>query len=218
MGTQGQRLNLEIGIKVKIEFDGAEVPVSAVFVGMESSRYIILRLPPGAGLHEQLYEGHRAVVKYVNSGRIFGFQSQVLAYLYKKGLIAVFLDYPNSVETFELRKHERVDCLIPATLSTAEVRHKGFILDISTNGCRFGFSLESEVETNLPSVENQAELQMIFLGEKNTRNILCTVKSLHKSKQAVSAGLMFRDLEPPLQDQIEHYVRAAVNYMEMTES
>ena len=214
MTSSGQRLNLDIGTKVKVEFEGGDMPVQALFVGMEINRYLILRLPGGAGLHEHLYEGKRLVVKYVSSGRIFGFQSRILAYMYKKGLIVAFLNYPEKVETYELRAQQRIECLIPAKLNIENQLMVGYVLDISSTGCLFGVPQNKKNGASAPALEEKGLLKMSFLGIEGEQKISCLVKSINNSSNQLALGLMFEDIADALKEQLDAYVQKALSFIE----
>ena len=47
-----------------------------------------------------------------------------------------FLTYPSAVEAVNLRKVQRMDCLLPASVKTDRGEHKAVIVDISLGGCR----------------------------------------------------------------------------------
>ena len=195
MSHNGQRLHLEIGQKVKVEITGKKTPFNAVFVGLELDHFIVLRLPLGSGIHEYLYEGSGVVIKYVGFGKVFGFKTTVIGYLLKKSILAVFLTYPEAVETVELRTEKRVDCYLPAHLKSDQHSATGFVLDLSTGGCRFGCSPFDECVMSTENIGKNVTLVVVLLGMEGTQNIPCLVKGVQHQGLSISIGLQFVDLE-----------------------
>ena len=212
-GTE-YRLNLDIGAMVKLEFDGADLPISGKFVGMEDPQYLIFRLPSGRALHEHLYEGHRVTVKCIGSGKVFGFQTEVLTYLYKNRLVIGFFRYPGEVEIYELRRHERVECFIPAVLTLEGDGLTGYVLDISPGGCRFGFASEKKGEGRLPRLEEIVTIAFSLLGVEGQKEIRCLVKAVYEKSHPKSIGLKFEGLDETLSELLAGYVRGVRAYLE----
>ena len=51
-------------------------------------------------------------VRYLWSGSVWGFQASVLNTTQNPAPL-IFLSYPGSIERYDLREEERIDCLIP---------------------------------------------------------------------------------------------------------
>ena len=218
MSRHEQRLNLEIGHKVKVEITGDETPVNAVFIGMDPDHFLVLRLPMAGGVHDYLYEGNVVVVKYVGAGRVQGFKAEVIGYLLKKKLLAVFLTYPEAVETYELRTEQRVNCYLPAHLTVNNQTMNGFVLDISINGCRFGFSPYNESPVNSEDIGKPATLAAGLLGLEGIQNISCTIKGVQPQGVTKSLGLQFVDLDKRIAEGISGYIRKVLSYLAAEES
>ncbi len=212
--TKGLRLTLELGTKMLVSFRSQEEPVKAVFVGMEPGGYLILRLPSGAGMSDHLYEGNKAVVKYVSFGNVYGFQSEVSSYLFKRNLVLVIMTYPSAVEVYELRGERRVEVHLPAEVKTPAGTHRGFILDLSPSGCRFAFR---EDEQPLPDLEAGAEVSVSvrLLGMQGQQNIICRVRNVFQGSIKSELGLSFKKLSDEVLEAIKVYVDEVSDFLEL---
>ena len=207
-------LKPEVGARVKIEFEGVATPITALLVGMEMGRYLVVRLPAGQGIGDHLYEGKRLVAKYVGDGKVYGFKSVILAYLFKKGLIIAFISYPQNVETFELRSVQRIDCYLPASISIDGQPYNGLVLDISPGGCRFGFSPKVQVPQIKPGPDLSAGLNIKVLGQEETRKIVCAVMNAQTTGNIRCLGLKFDQIDEALSEEITGYVSEVLEYLE----
>lgn len=99
-------------------------------------RMLLCGLPPAV-----LKVGDRVIVRMVQSGKAWGFESVVREMVSEPALL-YFLDIPAAVETLSLRKAERLAVFIPADVRSRDgdgadvLMLKGVMLDISAGGCR----------------------------------------------------------------------------------
>ncbi len=213
MKEMATRLNVELGTRVMVTFDEVLPPVKALFVGMEPSRYLILRLPASTGLNDHLYEGRKLVVKFVGSGKVFGFESGVIGYFIKKSMIITLLSYPMNIETFELRSSERIECYIPGKMEINGHTAKGFALDISPGGCKFGAS-----DTDGPTLPETESGQLVNLylqlpGLEGEQKITSIVKKVHPAGSSFSYGLQFEKMEPSIETHLNNYLQDIIQFM-----
>ncbi len=212
--TKPLRLDAEIGTVMLVKFTRTTTPFKGIFIGMEPGSFFVLRLPAGAGVHDHLFEGNMVVVKYIHEGSVYGFRSSVSAYLYKKGLILALLAYPASMETHELRKEQRVDFLVPATLSSEEGSVKGFVLDISPSGCRF--AMDPSYESSPIDFDLIKEVGITFeiIGVQGAKQFTCRVMSVIQDTPPISLGLEFDQVESSITKGIRKYVQQVSRFLE----
>lgn len=207
------RLNVDLGTVMLVTFARSSRPLKALFVGMENSQYLILRLPPGAGVHDHLFAGNKAVVKFIAGGQVFGFQSQVMAYLYKQRLILTLMTYPQEVETHRLRKEQRVDFIVPARLNAGRTALKGFILDISPGGCRFALDSGGDNLVRDLTPGKKVSLSFEMIGKSGEQEVECQVKRVGREGSQVWCGLEFETLDESVTDGIREYVEEVSGFL-----
>jgi hypothetical protein len=200
------KFQAQIGDAMMVTFDRTDEPIKAVFTGMETGAFFILRLPPGAGVSDHLFEGNGAVIKYVSEGTVYGFRAEVAAYLYKKRLILVVFSFPRTVETHELRKEPRIGFLVPAELELADRRVNGFVVDISPGGCRFTTTLPpGDLPVDLQVVKEVA-LHFALVGLEGRQVINCEIKNVAQRQNGLSLGLQFSQPEDRITEGIRDYI------------
>ena len=165
------QVKAEIGTTMLATFSRTSQPFKAIYVGMEPGSYLILRFPPGTGIHDHLFEGNALVVKYVHGGKVYGFRTEVMAYLYKKRIILVVLAYPEIVETVALRKEQRIDFLVPARLTVAGEGLDGFIVDLSPSGCRFAMDVTPEHIPYDFKIIKEATIAFQLIGQEGMKEL-----------------------------------------------
>ena len=207
-------MNAEIGTIVLVNFARSSNAIKGVYVGMEPGAYIIIRFPSGAGVHDYLYEGSEAVIKYISFGKVFGFRTEVMGYMYKKGLILCVLAFPKEIETHKLRREQRVDFLVPAQLTVAGNVLDGFVVDISPGGCRFSLD---ESPDNLPfdfSVITEVTLSFHFVGLEGIQTFVCQVKNVVQDKKPIYLGLEFNQADSSITQGIREYIQQVSQFLE----
>ena len=206
---EGQRLNVEIGTRMMTKFFGNQNAIKAVFVGMEAGAYLVVRLMGVGGLQDYLIEGNEVVVKFISSGVVYGFQSRILGYLFKKSMVLVLLVYPKSVETYELRQETRIESRFPGVLHFGDREYNGYILDMSPSGLRFAIGLTNGNPAADISWGVPVTISFQIPGLEGLRKAACKVRSIQNESKFLAIGLQFDNLAPVLDQDIRRFVEDA---------
>ncbi len=213
-GNAWPRLEISIGTPLKMEIEGVDEQVGGVFVGMAPSEFLVVQAPRIFAYRNSLFEGNRLVVRYLYSGRVFGFHCEVAGSLYKPNIKLLFLSYPEKVEELNLRKHERVECCIPSVLTVGESKIKGNILDLSIGGCMF-----TAQDRNIPVVEVGQKVGLICTlpGVSGTHTLNCITRNVSKDSSKLRLGLQFHDLSSVLLSEIDSYMNHLSFFLNLEE-
>ncbi len=134
--TQTASFEARVGDKVIIELQGVGGRFSTEFAGWEKRRYILIKLPAKLDLMDHIYPEKPAIARYLRQGgEVHAFRTTVQAVIHSPYRL-VFLDYPQIVETVQLRKMPRADCFFPASFEIGGVSAKGYLVNISQGGAR----------------------------------------------------------------------------------
>nr|WP_280712743.1 flagellar brake protein [Desulfobaculum xiamenense] len=187
------------------------------FVGMVRGQYLIVRVPRIPGLNDYLYVEKVVTVRYLHEGQVFGFGSEVLWNLTAPFRL-LFLRYPKTIETLNLRKAQRVDCFLPVQVGSGEgegqyVQSGGMMLNLSAGGCQL--VLDSAEDAEMPSFAVDSRLDVSFTMVGSDRSIKLTGKvknvSLHRSRMYL--GVMFHELDDEHRMAINTYVESVNDYL-----
>ena len=146
-------LDIRTGMPCIVEPQGVGERFKSTFVGWEAGRYCVVKPPAGASLLEQLYAEKPCIVRYLDcQGVLCGFRTMVQTMISRPYRL-LFLDYPEALETLSVRRDNRVDCFLPAVITSGEVSLPGHIVNLSAGG--FRFSRREELgDKGLKSLEN----------------------------------------------------------------
>ncbi len=114
----GKRISIELGTQLEIEIEGVPTRFKSSLVGIEHDEYLIIKEPEAALyeiLRNKLFRGNQIVVRYLCKGTLFGFRSQ-LVQATSTPIRLLFVEYPKTIEVYDLRSHERIDCFFPAKI------------------------------------------------------------------------------------------------------
>ncbi len=184
-------LNIGVGTRLQTQFGkkGNELKTVGALVGVVSDECLLIRVPTIPGILEKLHEGSPIVVRYVYAGNVYGFTSTIMAYTRKPTLI-VFIKYPTSIESMNLRQTQRLDCLLPATVKIGMNIYKGVILDISINGCRI--YIEYATGDSPPvDINRTVEISFHLTGMAEEQAINGIIQNLRKNSKLAEMGLQF---------------------------
>jgi c-di-GMP-binding flagellar brake protein YcgR len=134
MGTE-VNLALSAGQPLSLRTGMEERGGRATLLGYKPGEFLIVK-PSAVQSSKAGYEPDSDVlVSLENNGSLYGFESQVLNWL-KHPSPVLILSYPKDIESRPLRRHPRVECLVPAIIEGQSLFVSGHIRDISLGGCR----------------------------------------------------------------------------------
>jgi c-di-GMP-binding flagellar brake protein YcgR len=200
-------MDADIGTKMLLEFPTSGERLAASLVGLEALDYFILKVPLTIGIRHFLHPGNQITLRYVHRGRVHGFRAGVIEYLVKPFSL-LFLTYPTSMETVELRRDHRVECFFPAKLSLDQAVIKGMLLDISTSGCKVQVDAE-RIPNARQLLTPRAALGVSFhaLDPKASYDLAGSVRSVSDATGRMHLGLRFTDSAGAVIEAIAAYVR-----------
>ena len=130
------------------ELKGRRIKTAAAFVGLKGERFVLTEPPMISGQPLFSAAGTPCVVRFLDRGVIFGFESRV-AYVQYNPAPLLYLDYPEAVERINLRHETRLPVNLEATVAFQEGddirRIEGLITDLSASGCRLSLPLFFDV-------------------------------------------------------------------------
>ncbi|MHC1726651.1 MAG: flagellar brake protein [Syntrophobacteraceae bacterium] len=203
---RGRLMSIGMGTRLHARFGNKddEFKIASTLVGIVSKEYLIIRVPAIPGILSKLTEGAPVTIRYIYDGNVYGFNSTILAYTHKPALIA-FMAYPTSIEIMNLRKAQRLECLLPAKMKVLEKAFTGVILDISAGGCRLYIEY-GPVESPSVDVEQEVELSFHLAGRAEEQIVACRVQNLKKDSMLAEIGLQFGQDNQEILDNVKTYI------------
>lgn len=209
LSTQGRRIPLEIGSRVKLEFPHLDSLVECVMVGMLQDHFLIFTDPqPFAELAEKLSVTERVIVKYVHKGRLWMFKAQLLNSVASPSPL-FFFEYPAVIHFHELREAKRSAIVIPCTLHLPDKPvFYGCLGDLSLSGALCRIRHKSTSPQPRIDVGDTLILRCLLPGVKEEQMVGGTVRNLQVATEETSIGIEFDSLQQHLTDSIGNYLYA----------
>jgi len=201
---QGTRVNVELGTQLVLQFEGNETRFKSSLVGLEPGDYLIVRMPHMINF-AHICSNPQIIVRYVRSGTVYGFQSQLAGYITKPFKL-LFLSYPTLVSSHNLRKQQRVECFIPVIISVENKEFKGAVLDISGGGCLL--NCPASAEGAFPKIQIDDEVKFSFQLPGLNQPLMVTGKARNITQESdrTTVGLQFDPTEVETRKHIESYI------------
>ncbi len=178
---------------------GQRLKGATSYIGRQGHRYLLADLPLVNGSPIFSTAGCPCVVRFLDQGVMFGFQSTVEHISFHPTPV-IYIAYPDQVERVNLRKEKRVKVNLAAELrylAGDEAKSvPGRIADVSYSGCRVmvdrAFDLHDRVDLNIMIEEGKT----IEISSSTVRN-LTTLGGGH-----YALGLQFTEEPGPWQDYV----------------
>lgn len=180
---------LTVGMTLQIQVEGLGSVLSSL-VGMEEGVHLIIKAPPMAEIATKLFEKNIIIIRYFLAGQVFGFRSTLLSII-KEPFRLCILSYPTKMETLNLRKYDRIYCLLPAEIKMPQGTYEGLIEDISMGGCYFALNMPQDGK--FPSIKIGDELLIFFNLPENKERCLFNiiVRAIKCDIQTMKLGVQF---------------------------
>jgi len=129
-------LDIPIGLPLQAQIINENMRFKSVYYGMKPGEFLVVQMPGIPGIREKLLSQASLVVRFVIAGKVYGFKSSVLSHVTRPCPL-IFITFPHSIETINLRSTERVDTFLAARGKMGDDALDGVILDLSAGGCRY---------------------------------------------------------------------------------
>lgn len=180
---------MTLGILLRIQFMGIGTSRSRL-IGMDPGHYIMIQTPPLVDIASKRHEKNHVIVSYLFYGRVYAFRCTLLLLVKEPYRFAV-LSYPKALENINLRKHERISCILVADVRVDDQSYEGIVLDISKGGCSFEFNRSDQRGFPRPNVHAGIiiSLQLKEKGEITAFNAV--IRAIHTDKESMVCALQF---------------------------
>ena len=180
---------LSPGTQIQIQLEGLG-PSKSQFIGMTGGEFLIIKTPLVQDISTKLFQKNHVIIRYLHEGSVYGFRCTLIG-LVKEPYRLSILSYPETIECLNLRKHERVECLIKASLKIHDLQEyslQGIIQDISLGGC--GFKCKPPEGGAVPQVEmnQKATISMDFPGRGTPMELHSVIRRVQQDRQAILIG------------------------------
>jgi hypothetical protein len=146
------------------------------------------------------------VVRYLYKGVVYGFKSNMIS-LIEEPIPLMLLSYPEEIEAVALRKHDRINCLIPATVQVDGQSYKGVILDMSLGRCSFVCTTSPESESSQVQKGVDAALSIQIPGSQSKRTVELGIVNVRREGHKITMGSQFKNLDADASNTIESYIQ-----------
>ncbi|MFH2057661.1 MAG: PilZ domain-containing protein [Pseudomonadota bacterium] len=184
-----QRLFIELGTPLLIEASEKIKSLPGKLVGMKVGEYLIVDISGAKSEPIALIKEDPVLIKYVNLEDIFNFSSIVLRILDQPDDL-VFLQYPDLVESCNIRSHKRVECFLPIQAEIGDHKAPGVVTNISPRGCLCTID-HSQLWKNI----NDQQINLLLpYGDLETLSIMGDVRSSQIQGSQIKLGIKFNEL------------------------
>ncbi|MEE4165294.1 MAG: DUF4388 domain-containing protein [Desulfocapsaceae bacterium] len=207
ISTAGHRLALEIGLRLRMEFESSDSNLDSALVGLVPDKCVITTTPGHFLItRDKMALGDIALIKFTYTGKLCMFKSKLIKTV-ETPLQLLFFEYPDIIYYHEMRKEKRTSIYIPCTLDLdGRQSYSGTVLDINSTGtlCQ----LKARRNESLPDVKiKQAiELRCILPGLTDQQRIRGVIRNLKTNSQEIRMGIEFSELDSQVKETIKHYL------------
>ena len=204
MPKLGLALNTRVFVRLN-PLSRRSVPLQGEFLGISHYDFLILRLPSIPGLVKKLLPHTRVEVRYLTEGAVNTFTTEVITHSFKPTLI-LYTTYPDRMSILETRKHQRVSCALPITLTTAHGDAVGVVWDLSLGGCRVAIELKGQSSLRQLAANDTVVLQTVLSSDGQPSRGVGIIRNAEVAGSRLSLGLSFDENNKSFIDALSGYL------------
>jgi len=213
--TLAWNLDIPIGMTLQAQITNDDARFKTQYLGMKQGEFLIIQMPGMPGIREKIVGHCNMIVRFIVAGKVYGFESTVLGHVMRPSPL-IFITFPNTIETINLRSSERVDTFIEAEGYIDDQIVRGVILDISVNGCKF--SIDRSTGTRWPDTPPGATLTLKckLSADKDELLIRSEIMASKKEVEMIQVGLKFsftNETEEKTRQAIQDYIRNILHFL-----
>ncbi|OEU66900.1 MAG: pilus assembly protein PilZ [Desulfovibrio sp. S3730MH75] len=202
------------GLRVAVELGGLNDKAPSIVLGGYPSKYVLLKEPmvhpnDKANWSEYMYSGNEATVRYIYEGVASGFKTNIIKLINSPDKI-LFLKYPKRIETYNLRRHKRINCFLEADIVIEKQKHLTIVEDLSSSGC--GLTYLKDDTSLFPEIGDNVKLYCPYFIEEKDSFIPCKVQRATKDSRKIALGLTFDKPSPEILIKIQDYVATVLQH------
>lgn len=187
MVTVKSEVSIPVGEPCQIQLDQGKLP--SFFRGYSYPKYILIDGPMARSGPVVAISGTIYVVRFIHMGLVYGYESMLMKQ-YTTPFNIWVLRYPDEIQMVNLRKSERVDTFIPATLKNDAGVVTGAIVDISEGGGFFVAPGKAALQAG-----QTAKMDMALPNGEKITDFECKICTVKPNGTKVSLGINFNQLD-----------------------
>lgn len=202
----GKNLSMRLGERLYFEIPSTKERLQGDLVGFKQEAFLLVWLPALARYRQSLIDDNSIIVRGMNSDfQLCGFITTI-----SKTMVSpyplLFLNIPKVFEKLHLRRHDRVQCLLPALMIFNEREYKATIINLSLGGVKI--ALENQSLDAVADTFSGQEVFLIFKTVSHGTEIYAKtlVHSIHNNEGRIMLGMEFLNLVGDAEDDIKKYV------------
>jgi c-di-GMP-binding flagellar brake protein YcgR len=204
-------VSIQVGTALEIQIGGKESRLTSELIGIEEDKYLIIKMPTVqsmAGLSSALHKGNRIIIRYMHMGTIFGFKSHIIHFITSPTKL-IFIQYPERIETHELRANKRLNCYLPANVKIMDNTIEGTVTDISKGGCYLVIEKAKVASSLILQVGDEIGISFQLPGVENKLTVAGKQKNIKKDEDSVGIGIQFDNMNIEMQKRIYDFLSTA---------
>lgn len=209
--SSGMKLDIQLGTRMLLSINGTEDKHGTELVGLVPYEYLIFKMPMVPGVRTRLVPGESLTMRFLYQGTIIGFRTYIIALISKPGAL-VFVEYPDSLEQYELRSHKRLKCLIPAEVHCAHGVQRGAIVDLSAGGCKICLDIKRTDPFHSITAQDMLVLKAnLFAGGESTLSCVC--RNVETERSSLILGMSFSNMDKDEVQRLREYIDTVSTFL-----
>jgi len=206
---------VDLQLTIEKEFDKKQIKHKTKLLGWKEDSYMILEVPTINGMLLNWKSGTSCVVKFINKGSVYRFQTTVVKLLHNP-IPVIFVKYPKAIDNATTRKHDRIQTyLICDTFpldENLEIKTFDFIdkESFEKSAVLLDFSIEGglvEIKSNLVSLSVGERVSLSFTMPNNIAidKLVTEIRNIRIESGRKLMGLRFLELNQEPFDHIKDF-------------
>jgi hypothetical protein len=205
-------MELKSGAILQVESDKLEKRIFFKLIGIREGKYLIISSPKitnknhlKSDVDSNFPLNSKLILRSLSGGTIYGFESTVIKVIHEPDVL-IFIEYPNEIEIYNLRKEKRVKINIPAKVIISKKSYSVTMINLSNNGCLINIDSNNQ---DIQDMLSTAKLIFIKFTDPNSSTkyeIDCKVQNKNMANGILEVDFSFDEMDINLRTKINQLI------------
>lgn len=193
------------GQQVSITFGKDDKKYFCLCLGVSNGKFFLTQMPVDPDIDKKLTPGNKAIIRFVESGKVCGFKTSICQ-AFTKPFRLIFFDFPEYLEMINLRTSKRVTVSLEAVIKMGDDIYDGLIKDLSNGGCLFVMKYSEIIRLDDLGKNSKLSIKFTLMYDDSPVQLQCTPVRLGKDKEEISMGLSFDEDQQESLDKVNNFI------------
>ncbi|MEA2105010.1 MAG: flagellar brake protein [Candidatus Cloacimonadota bacterium] len=205
-------MELKSGAILQLESNKLKKRVFSKLIGAKEGKYYIISSPKisdqshsETDIESNFPPNSKLILRSLYGGAVYGFESTIIKIIHDPDIL-IFIEYPDEIEIYNLRKEKRIVVNIPAKIIISNENYTGTLTNLSNDGCLVCIDSNIQKLKQILTIDKLIYIKFTDPQSAIKYEIDCIIKNKNMENGKLEVGFSFDEMDISLRTQINQLI------------